>query len=154
MMEPKAQSRHRALRLISASLISSDFSARELRDVAESLHHGALRDDLFHFLMETSFRLSTSDSHSSPRRFSDERSEEAYDLIQKKRIPKSRVFELVSSAIGSHPPFPLNSSVTVRDMLDEFFSFASEKESELFIKMISGVGSEDPYLNIIARNSK
>jgi hypothetical protein len=148
----RSKSQARAIRKIVASLLDSDLTLRELRSVAENFSGGSsFAWELGRFLHETCIYLTDLEGRKGGEFDSANLEETAYDIIQRRRMSKRHVADLIAASMRDSPDSWLNSSLTVREMLAQFFDKVSESEAELFLDLLRGGQEADQYLTGIVQ---
>lgn len=150
-MQPRT--RQNVVRILLGRLLDSDLSVSELRNVADVLTTEALMRDLSLALSETlSFIDEPNFSKQVNRRDIDE--DTAYMLIQRRRLSKNEVLELIASVSPNRTnkePAYKNGKLPIRTIVRDFFRSASVDTVRMFMDRLQNQDSADPYLKGIIR---
>lgn len=155
----KSKTREQAIRLFLSSLVNSDLSVREIRDISEALlcdrdfsenlgralKNLAVSLEGFMDLRE----LKPSDEYFI---FPQNSIDEALSLIRKKRIPKKNIIAMIRALSPEWVHFPSDyRSLNVRELLDAFFHSASDRTANDFLNWLHEGSLPDDYLKGIMR---
>jgi len=151
-MTPKT--RERAARVLLSSLLTSDLTASELRELSEEmLSSPDFLANLSILLRDLATRLSHGDGqrkHSDANGESRQLSELLYSEIQRRRLSKADVLALLSrvspTMLGAR-----STDLPLRRLLRDYLIRASQSEREQLVKLLSSEKSDDPYLRGILK---
>lgn len=146
----RLKTRERVMRMFLASLLDSDLSIRELKEVANDFTGQTFSWEFGKLVHEIIEHLDTTQLVKQLSSHPDELDEFAYQLVQRRRIPKIALLDVVRSispAIHSH----LSTKSTVRDILSEFLILATQKETDNFMTFLEGENRGDAYLKGIMK---
>ena len=138
------KTRERVMRLFLASLLESDLSTRELKEVAIDLTEQRFSWEFGKILHDTIMHLSDLEVDKQLPYHRDEFDKIAYEIVQRRRIAKKVLIDFIGSVsqdLGRSVPF----GPPVRQILKEFFSLASREEANHLMEMLEG-GKADAYL--------
>jgi hypothetical protein len=150
------RARHRAIRNIVGSILMSDLSKSEIYDIADELSFGGLGGELGHLLRDASQIIGdfstdpySHDISSPPRLW-----EVAHDMIQRRKISKKTVLEVMASIapklFGKNMPPNITTTGTMRQLLEWFFQTATPVQASRLVNFLSD-SAQDPYLKGIVR---
>lgn len=155
----KSKTREHAIRLFLSSLVNSDLSVREIRDISEAL----LRDRDFSENLGSVLKSTAMILEGSPnlREFkptaecfgsSQNSIDEALSLIKRKRISKKNIIAMIRAFSPEWVHFPSEDRILkVRELLDVFFDSASDRSVNDFLKWLREGSPPDDYLKGIMR---
>jgi hypothetical protein len=152
--------RQRALRSFLASLLQSELSSRDLRELASELAHGGMSQELSQLILEF---VALSDSPSSKHALgasglssstdapstTHEKKKRAIEIINKRRLSKQMVRQLMQLASPHMDPNQFPPSDTNKQLLDRFFSQASDSDTSRLVSILEGEPA-DQYLKGIS----
>lgn len=147
-MDRKA--RQRVMRSFMAALLQSDLSLEELRQLSFDISEGFFAEELSKLLEEAIFAVRgvpPYESKSAP-----ETAENfANAIIQRRRLSKKAVLDLIANASLRKTPRGLNTADTLREILRKFFRTASPPEIAKFIDQLDSGETTEAYLRGISR---
>lgn len=135
----------RAMRSFLASLLQSDLTPTELRQLADELMVGSFGRELGEFIEDVMLSLG------DDRRLRDDVGkpelgwEEAYEVILRRRLSKEAVLHLMAIASPQLNSQKIPSGKTLKRYLEWYAKIASSDEFSRFLSIIGGE-SVDPYL--------
>lgn len=152
-MKPNTQKR--IFRAFVTSLLASDMTEAELREIlSTTTHDSELAHEIKRGVAAALGVLHASDVHkeeSFQPRYEDP-AETAYDIIKRRRLSKSSVFETIKMTIGNKVRRNLSDDLTMRELLVSFYSVASKREQEMFVDLLGyGSSKDDAFLQGILR---
>ena len=154
-MQPRT--RQRLVRSIVASLMQSDLTASELRELAEEFSEGKLGREVGRFLREILFSVRDFENRKEhPRNNKLEASSIealAHDVVRRRKISKRVLADMVTKVAPHLDPRSLGSAGTIHDMLERFFQQSSPRQHQDFINLLESRSVEDPFLRGIVGRS-
>ena len=145
----RLKTRERAIRIILASLLESDLSTRELKELADSLSQHSLSWDLSDLLRDTLSHLTKfEEANKLPDRLN-ELEDLAYSIVQRRRLSKKVILNHMKNAASTPVDQMIQPKLSVRDMLHEFFLSAPLNEIDKFLELLQGSKKTDAYLKCI-----
>jgi hypothetical protein len=149
----RLKTRERAARIVLASLLGSDLTIRELKELADGLSEHSFSWELSDLLRDTLRHLTDFEEVSKSRDHPDELEELAYTIVQRRRLPKRMIIEYMRDAASIPTKQMIEPNLPIREMLRAFFRTASLSDIDKFMDMIQGNKRTDAYLKgIIRRN--
>lgn len=139
------KTRERVMRIFLASLLESDLSTRELKEVAIGLSEQRFSWEFGKILHDTILHLSDLEVDKQLPDHRDEFDKIAYEIVQRRKITKKMLIDFigfVSKDLGRIVPF----DPPMREILKEFFSLASREEANNLMEMLQGGRNADAYL--------
>lgn len=136
------------LRNVVASVLTTQLSSREIRDLAMDLR-GSLGFELSDVLYDLSMRFSRFDMASESKRPSDEIDSLAR-VLENRDVSKAQVFSIMREIAPEAAPKTL-SKFGLERMLSEFSGRASENQNKVFQKRLNALVSDDPFLRGIIK---
>lgn len=146
--------RERALRTLLAAFLRSDLTTREIKALLHELHGPDFTFVFRDLLEEVLERVSSNRTPKMQGRRDNirpDRAETAYYTIQRKRMGKRDVLELMNM---SAPQVKVDSTwfdLPVREILLRFFAAADEQSATRFLQALAGPVKDDPYLRGIMK---
>jgi hypothetical protein len=135
------------LRSLLATILQSGLSVADLHSLADELRRGQLPDELAFMLDQVLFHLGEPTSASVT---SELKSLER--LVKEKRLSKSSLGSVMTSISAGSTT--VDSSGSVRQMLQEFLSFATSAQIEKLREILLSPGRLDPFLKGISETRK
>lgn len=148
MASVSKSARYSFLRAVLSSVLSSNMSPRDMRDVAE-----ALRSDLSFELSEMMYDLSVRLMHSEnyyPDKSLLRGPSLALDQIEVSGLRKMDVYDVMREVSQDAAPRTL-AKYSITRMIEEFQARASDSQWKNFEKRIRAMKSEDPFLRGISK---
>lgn len=150
----RTRTRDRVQRILCGALLNSDLSDAELRQVIDTLSGPDAYDFTLDFgkLMRTILGevLKPHAKQSTSRvRESSDVEKTAYHWIQRRRLSKKEVLQIIHETIGSASAVS-DSDRPIRDLLRSFFDIASAVDAQRFLARLQPRDS-DPYLEGILK---
>jgi hypothetical protein len=142
--------RLRVMRSFVATLLQSELSLEELRQLSFEMSSSMFGADLSKLLDETIFALRSSESYVSkaaPEPIEDY----AIALIQKRRLSRKTVLDLIASASTRKAIKDQNPSSSTRELVERFFRTASSSEATKFLSRLDAGETTEAYLRGIIR---
>lgn len=144
------------IRVLFSSLISSNFSKRDLYEISQSFYKddglienlGRLLENFVSNIEYSSFNSNNSSSNDHYE-LTEDFVEEALTIVRNKRLSKNKFISLVNHFNDTYLIFDNNSSPTIREMLMEIFNKMSREEIYNFLDILGGksLKSSDEYLD-------
>jgi hypothetical protein len=150
----KTKKSERATRLMLSSLLNSELSMKEIKDIADALlHDHDFLENLARLLREIALTI---ESSSNLREYiSSDLSpglrtnliNEAQLIISRKHIPKMQILSVIKTLSPTWKNFVLNEpKITLSELLRYFFHKSSDEEARDFVRLISFAPQTDDYL--------
>lgn len=146
----RAKSRQKAVRTLFASIVSSDLSVAELRDLAFELQGGILSHELGSALAMFVDQLMRTEMPSDTGRDIDSDVEAVLQVMKRRRLSKSRLAQMMSS-LEPTSSLPRIQDVTAEEYIREFFLRASSAERHHLLSLLDAPSVDDPYLDGIMK---
>lgn len=147
----RSKTRARVMRLFLASLLESNLSVRELDEVAQGLTEQSFSWEFGELLQEITIHLKELESTKKQLNRSDNLQAFTYDIVQRRKIPKAALIELVKDVYPDIGSTMRLTNFTVREIIREFLSLASPKKAEKLIDILNEGIERDEYLKGIMR---
>jgi hypothetical protein len=149
-MNPVA--RQRILRSFLASLLQSEISFDDMRELARELEIGSFGKELSKILHDSILNFAELNIASPSDYDGDLSLNSAYNIIAARKMPKKMVLELMKIASPGIPESAIKSllSRSLSDAVKKYLELASENEKRAFLDIIQGK-SADAYLSGINR---
>lgn len=157
----RSKTSERARRIILSSLLRSDLTMTEIREIGKAFmnesdfseHLGCLIKDVS-MSIDASIRM----GHTKHLMVDYERHDDPFDkamlLINKRRFPKKKIVPILRALRPDMKRYFQEPKRTMREMVGAFFSTASSHEiAELMDWLEQGLTSSDAYLKGIMRRS-
>ena len=142
--------RQRVMRSFIAALLQSELTLEELRELSLEVSSGMFGADLSKLLEETIFPLRGSGSHES--KVAPEAIEEyVLAAIQKRRLSKKAVVDLIASTNSRKSFKELALSGSMRELVEKFLRTASSSDVGKFLNQLDTGGTTEAYLRGIIR---
>jgi hypothetical protein len=150
-MNPKT--RQRAMRGFLASLLQSDLSKFEIKEIAEDLYYGSFGRELGELIRDSMDMWTDADRY-NPKSIQESPSTKAiYDTIVRRRIPKRSVIQLMTLASPGLKSKQFSPNASVPELLEKFLSTATQGEIQSFSSILEGE-PVDAYLKGISRRNR
>ena len=140
------KNRERVLRMFLASLLESDLSTRELKEVAIRLTEQSFSWDFGVILHDTIMHLSDLEVDKKVPYHWDEFDKTAYEIVQRRKITKKMLIDFIKSVSPEELWSMVQFNLPVREIFIEFFSLASREEANHLMEMLQGGRRADAYL--------
>jgi hypothetical protein len=127
--------RQRVMRSFIAALLQSELSLEELRQLSFDISTGTFGAELSRLLEESIFALRGSGAHEG-KDAPDGVEDFVSSVIQKRRLSKKAVLEMMSSASPKKALKDPNTSASMREVLERFFRTASSSEISKFLNLL------------------
>ena len=151
----KPNTRKRFIRAFVSSVLSSEMTEKELIEVINEFPHDAelnieIRRGL-NSILSLLHATQTNEGEFMQMQFNDQ-FETVYAKIQKRRLPKEILIEVIRSVVGPKRINEYSTKNTARELLDKFYSGSSKREQDLFIELLDfGKSKDDAFLQGIIR---
>ncbi len=157
----RSKTRERARRIIVSSLLRSDLTMSEIREIGKAfLNEHDFSQDLGRVIKDVVMTLGTS----TPLRYTKhhmpdyERHNESFEraifLINKKRLPKRQVVPILNALRPDMENYLRKSNLTMKKMVTDFFETASKSQIAEFMDWLEkGLSYSDDYLKGIMGRS-
>lgn len=151
MKQLRPVTRSRLIRAYISATVSSEITVQEMLTLSEELAYGRFGHDLSDILRNLAKSLQTrlKDAELEPV---DDAVEEALSIINTRRLPKHRVFDLMHIVDSDAAPEEFATKQSLRTVLKRFFRMTPEASGRNLIHLLSSNASGDEYLNHIDRN--
>ncbi|NKX72292.1 hypothetical protein HGE74_09470 [Rhodobacteraceae bacterium R_SAG1] len=136
---------NRLLRSLTASILSSDLTDKELKDLFELLETKRLNRDLQEMLEGFVWSMP---SHTQSKYY---REDDYADVVLQIGAPKAALHNVISSMLGQDAPAK---SKTMREMIHDFEAQASLEQRKKLLDILKVGLGDDEYLRGIAERSK
>ena len=139
------KTKERVMRILLASLLESDLSTRELKEVANGLTEQRFSWDFGKILHDTIMHLYDLEVDKQPPFHQDEIENIAYEIVKRRKITKKLLTDfigIVSQDLRRMVPF----DPPVREILVDFFNLASREEANHLMEMLQEGKKADAYL--------
>lgn len=160
----KSDLENQLLKSFLEAVLKSTTTSSELREAARALRSSDMLDRLVILLETLAGRPETTPQKTRARleiapataRESLKKSEslpssdEAFDLVKRRKVNKSQLYEIYRRVDSEATP-PESSDITVRDSLGMFKSSVNDNDWLLFISIIEGRDDIDPFLKGILK---
>jgi hypothetical protein len=150
--------RKRVFRNFVASLLLSDISHVEMRELASELDNGDLALELSELVRNMS-DLMASEANSSKKeptrkgQSADPRIRTVMNAILRRRLTKKVVWELMRAASPNFSPDYFSPNATLKEQVSGYLTMASNNDAAKFLTLIEGRETADPYLKGISNRS-
>lgn len=146
--------RQRAMRMFYASLLQSDLTSREIRDLADDLAYGSFGRELGEYLQNMNLIMADVD-RSGKSDFPSSQSKQgmAYDIVAKRKLTKKMVLQLMSLASPWIRAQQLSDTGSMKEMIEKYFVVAPQSEVSKFMNILEGEPA-DAYLKGISRRDR
>ncbi|MCI3134005.1 hypothetical protein [Phenylobacterium aquaticum] len=141
----RTKSRQRIFRSLLATILDSDLSPADIRDLSKELQSGPLSWELGHALEMLAGQLSVGDTHSLESSDPTDDLQVALQLVKRRRIAKSKLGQIVKS-LDHGMPLRRIEEVTIEEFLREFLSSATAAERSQLLSILDTPTKDDPYL--------
>lgn len=157
----RSKTRERAKRIIVSSLLRSDLTMSEIREIGKAfVNQFDFSQDLGSVIKDVVMTLGTSTSlrytkhHKPDYERNNEPFERAILLINKKRLPKRQVVPILNALSPDMEDYLRKAKLTMREMVTAFFKTASKSQIAEFMDWLEkGLSYSDDYLKGIMRRS-
>jgi len=141
------------MRAILSSLLSSNLSIRELHEIVDALDDFDFVADLRVALDQTIVSLDGPIREASrPVRGGTVDIDNAYNAIERRRMSRSRLLELIEKTAPRHLGSLSDPNLSRRDVIVKLHMLASSPEWQDFLRVLSPPETPDPYIEgIISR---
>ena len=151
----KPNTRKRFIRAFVSSVLSSEMTEKELIEVINEFPHDAELNIKIKRRLNSILSLlhatQTNEGEFMQMQFNDQ-FETVYAKIQKRRLPKEILIEVIRSVVGPKRINEYSTKNTARELLDKFYSGSSKREQDLFIELLDfGKSKDDAFLQGIIR---
>jgi hypothetical protein len=140
--------RQRAMRSFLASLLQSNLTNAEMRELADDLTIGSFGKELGNFIQDAMLNLMDVDRKTDYIKSDSEQIINAHNIIARRRLSKSAVLQLMQLASPKLRLPQLNG--TMKDILESYFAIATPIDRDKFLSILRGEPA-DPYLKGISR---
>lgn len=150
--------RQRAKRNFLASLLQSNFSSREMLELAEELTFGNFAKELSDYIREW-IHLSEIGEHRDAPGYNERPDTHAsilsaaLDTISRRRLSKKFVIQIMALASSWIKPSHFQTSGTAKEMIEKYLLTASPTEASKFLSILEGEPA-DAYLKGIVRRDR
>lgn len=147
------KARRRAIRIFVGSMLASDLTRNELRQIADDLSFGSFGGELGIALRDVTAGLGDSPSEYYPvnaAQAGDYPAELAFDVITRRKLSKRIVLNSITTAAPKLAKKILVADGSTRDLLQRFFDAATSAEQARLLNLLNG-DTQDAYLKGIAR---
>jgi hypothetical protein len=147
-----SRTRQRAFRALLGSLLQSELTISEIRNIAEECYLGSFGPDFGNFLRNAMDTLD--DANNRPKTLDEEPpTKELLELVNRRRLSKKEVVQLMTLAApkiksNSFPP-----SFPMMELLERFVATATLGEIQSFLNILQGEPA-DAYLKGISRRNR
>jgi hypothetical protein len=155
--------RRRALRNFVASLLLSEMSVAEMRQLADDLSNGNLASELGERIRYAAELLAIDnlkrdlrrnkdhpEPNEAPASPEDHLVQAALNAISRQRLTKKAIWELMRTASPGFDPGHISSDVTIKEHVSKYFESASDSDRARFLNLIKGE-TTDAYLKGISK---
>lgn len=156
----KQQTRERALRAMTAALLSSDLTPREIREVARSFKTDPSLGEQLAQLVDTivaNFHISPHDPKRSPPKQAEAATFDVrrfLNAIANPTLPKEDLLRRLQS-YAQNPDWSPNSNWSPRKILSEFMKVApASSRWPALLALEAGPVESDPYVDLIMKRRK
>jgi len=142
--------RQTLLRLLTATVLSSTWSPKQLQELAiDLLTDKTLGPDLGALIqaMVNILDVPTPDKISLQRRDQSPFFDLAYEAVQRRRVSKRVIIERMRQASPSYMAPEKLADVSVRDLLLSFFARTAKDDANRLLKLLGVSSDDDPYLS-------
>ncbi|MDK2748121.1 MAG: hypothetical protein KYX67_12445 [Brevundimonas sp.] len=142
------------LRSLLGSLLTSNLSDGDLRQIIRDLRYGTLADDLAFALLNVlgETKLPGSAAENSSRR-NDSSVLRAEAAVKRRRLSKATLLDMMRESGGLDPSASLPTKASVYENLVTFFDSAPQAAASRFLKALEGPDTPDAYLKGISNRS-
>lgn len=151
----KPNTRKRFIRVFMSSVLTSDMTEKELMEFINEFPYDPelileIKQGLS-TILKVLHTTQTNENEFSYTLFNDQL-ESAYATIQKRRLPKEFILEMIRSVVGSKEVKEYSVNNTVRELLAKFYSMTTQREQALFSELLDyGKSKDDAFLQGIIR---
>jgi hypothetical protein len=154
----KSRTRERAIRVLMSSLLRSNLTMGEMREISEALisgdslarEVGLLLANIAEGVEETPY-LSRSKRSPDDRQSIQDLISEAVAIVRKRRLSKKDVLSLIGAVDPKAKTNLQKRGGTISDMLNEFFRRAPQYTLLQFLELLRGPNPSDAYLRGILK---
>ena len=150
-----SKARQRAMKAMLGSLLQADLTMSEIRELADDLIFGSFGKEFGEYLREMNMFLSEADRNRGdyPSSQSQSMQSTAQNVIERRRLSKKVVQQLMSLASPWIKSPQLPNSGTMKELIEKYFMVAPPNEVSKFIDILHGEPA-DAYLKGISRRDR
>lgn len=141
------------MRAFLGSLLQSELSIPEIEEIAEEFYFGSFGKEVGEFLRSALNTLGETGRNRAKSLPDDPSTKGIYELINRRRLAKKVVLQLMHLAAPNIRPGHLPANASMLELIEKFLTIATQTEISSFLSTLQGE-TADAYLKGIARRSK